>query len=497
MAAFLAPGITRRSLFGIAFVAALAVVGLFLLFDYNQTDAANGDQIRLGNALAVELQSAALTAQGLSSLDAAQARQERARLSENTAQLSRLHAELRGSDGPPRPRRLSADSLALLLDPPRRIDQSLRTYIADLIVIADADGSDSTASQAATRAVLAKAEPLRASLADFVRHIETERASNIRRLFYLLGGVLAAIILLVLAGSFGVVRPVLNASARARTRLRASQIASERAREQIISALDSVSYGIALFDAANRLVVANLAFHNVYRSRGWTISPGTRYDELLHEIVERELIPEAAAKGQIWVQDQLDRHNSIHSEATWRFADGQEISMVETKTKDGGTVVVQHEVATLDRIPGSLTLSDAHAMVEGAADGLIKVDAQGSIHAVNARLCAMFGGSVKEAVGRNVSFLFVGRDFADFLNGGADPGRMYAAKGRHTDGREIPVEVAVTQGPRQGAGGGDGAVSRRPSRRRPQPRHRRRPGHARLPRPSPRLISLAMAPKKD
>ena len=453
MAAFLAPGISRRSLFGIAFVAALAVVGLFLLFDHNQTDAANGDQIRLGNALAAELQSAALTAQGLNTLDVVEARRERARLRENIAQLSRLHAELRGSDGQPRPRRLSAEALALFLDPPGRIDQTLRTYIADLIVIAAADGQGSTARQAATRAVLAKAEPLRDSLADFVRHIEAERASNIRRLLYLLGGVLAVIILLVLAGGLGVVRPVLNASARARTRLRASQIASERAREQIISALDSVSYGIALFDAANRLVVANQAFHTVYRSRGWTISPGTRYDELLNEIVERELIPEAAAKGQIWVQDQLDRHNSVHSEATWRFADGEEIGMVETMTKDGGTVVVQHEVATLDRIPGSLAPSDAQVMVEGSVDGLIKVDAQGSIHAVNARLCTMFGGSAKEAVGRNVSFFFVGRDFADFFNGGADPGKMYTAKGRHADGGEIPVEVAVTQGPRQGAGG--------------------------------------------
>ncbi len=35
MAEFLTPGMTRRSLFGIAVVAALAVVGLFLLFDYD------------------------------------------------------------------------------------------------------------------------------------------------------------------------------------------------------------------------------------------------------------------------------------------------------------------------------------------------------------------------------------------------------------------------------------------------------------------------------
>lgn len=454
MAAFLAPGITRRTLFGVAFAAVLAVVGLFLLFDYNQTERAKGDEIRLGNAVAAELQSAALTAQRLSTLDAAQIPQERARLRENITQMKGLHAELRGSDGGPRPRGLSADALALFLDPPGRLDQTLRTYIADLIVIADAADQDSAASRAARRAVLAKAEPLRDSLADFVRHIETERAGNTRRLFYLIGGVLAAIVLLVLAGGLGIVRPVLNASTRARTRLRVSQIASERAREQIINALDSVSYGIALFDAANRLVVANKAFHLVYRSRGYAILPGIRYDALLREIVERELVPEASAQGEAWVQDQLERHNRAESEATWRFADGEEIGMMETKTKDGGTVLVQHEVAALDRISGAVAPEDAHVMVEGAADGLIKVDSQGSIQAVNPRVCEMFGGTSEEAVGRNVAFLFVGRDFADFLNGGASLGKMYTAKGRRTDGAEFPVEVAVTQGPRRGAGGG-------------------------------------------
>ena len=127
---------------------------------------------------------------------------------------------------------------------------------------------------------------------------------------------------------------------------------------------------------------------------------------------------------------------------------------METKTKDGGTVVVQHEVAALDRIPGAVTPGDAHAMVEGAADGLIKVDSQGSIQAVNPRVCEMFGGTAAEAIGRNVAFLFVGRDFADFLNGGASLGKMYTAKGRRADGAEFPVEVAVTQGQRRGAGGG-------------------------------------------
>ena len=128
--------------------------------------------------------------------------------------------------------------------------------------------------------------------------------------------------------------------------------------------------------------------------------------------------------------------------------------MIETKTKDGGTVVVQHDVAALEKIPGAVAPGDAHVMVEGAADGLIKVDSQGAIQAVNPRVCEMFGGTAEEAVGRNVAFLFVGRDFADFLSGGASLGKMYTARGRRMDGAEFPVEVAVTQGPGRGAGGG-------------------------------------------
>ncbi|MCH8187379.1 MAG: hypothetical protein IIB66_01550 [Proteobacteria bacterium] len=62
MAAFQASGITRRSLFGVAAAAALAVAGLFFLFDDNQTDRAKGDEIRPGNAVTVELQTASPTA---------------------------------------------------------------------------------------------------------------------------------------------------------------------------------------------------------------------------------------------------------------------------------------------------------------------------------------------------------------------------------------------------------------------------------------------------
>lgn len=123
-----------------------------------------------------------------------------------------------------------------------------------------------------------------------------------------------------------------------------------------------------------------------------------------------------------------------------------------TKTRDGGAVVVQREAAALDRIPGTVAPGDAHVMLEGAADGLIKVDSFGSIQAVNARVCSMFGGTPEGAIGRNVALLFVGRDFADFLKGGASLGKMYTAKGRHVDGDEFPLEVAVMQSAPHGAG---------------------------------------------
>lgn len=129
-------------------------------------------------------------------------------------------------------------------------------------------------------------------------------------------------------------------------------------------------------------------------------------------------------------------------------------SSLPRKANDGGTVVVQHEVAALDRKSGTATPGDAHVMVEGAADGLIKVDLQGSIQAVNPRVGEMFGGAAGDVIGRNVAFLFVGRDFANFLSGAATLGTMYAAKGRRADGAEFPVEVAVTQGQRQSAAGG-------------------------------------------
>ena len=62
MAAFQASGITRRSLFGVAAAAALAVAGLFFLFYDNHTARAKGAEIRPGNAVTVGLSPSSPTA---------------------------------------------------------------------------------------------------------------------------------------------------------------------------------------------------------------------------------------------------------------------------------------------------------------------------------------------------------------------------------------------------------------------------------------------------
>jgi two-component system, cell cycle sensor histidine kinase and response regulator CckA len=94
------------------------------------------------------------------------------------------------------------------------------------------------------------------------------------------------------------------------------------------------------------------------------------------------------------------------------------------------------------------------AIVDTALDGVITIDSTGIVTDWNAQATAIFGWSREEALGRALSETIIpGRDrqaheqgIREFLRTGAGPilNRRIEIVARHRDGREIPVELAVS-----------------------------------------------------
>jgi PAS domain S-box-containing protein len=123
----------------------------------------------------------------------------------------------------------------------------------------------------------------------------------------------------------------------------------------------------------------------------------------------------------------------------------------------------QQERALAQEAETSLRESEAHnrRIVEMALDGFIGMDAAGFITEWNVQAEQMFGWSRQEAIGRLLSETIIPaqdreaheRGLRHFLSTGAGPilNRRIEITGKHRDGREIPIELAIS--PALGQGG--------------------------------------------
>ncbi|HEY8567269.1 MAG TPA: PAS domain S-box protein [Beijerinckiaceae bacterium] len=107
--------------------------------------------------------------------------------------------------------------------------------------------------------------------------------------------------------------------------------------------------------------------------------------------------------------------------------------------------------------PSSLVMSEATrvAMLSTAPDGIIIIDEAGCVLEFNPAAETIFGHSRKDVLGRRLGPLIVPAEmqemheigFRRYLQGGAARmlGRRVETEGVHSDGRRIPIELAITE----------------------------------------------------
>jgi PAS domain S-box-containing protein len=116
---------------------------------------------------------------------------------------------------------------------------------------------------------------------------------------------------------------------------------------------------------------------------------------------------------------------------------------------------VQTDITERMRAEEKLRLSEAYtsAIMANMVDPLITIDKTGSIKSFNSSAEKIFGYRAQEVVGQNVSMLMTGRDQTNHDGYLADYFRSSESKilgkgpreviGRHKDGSEIPLELAI------------------------------------------------------
>ena len=123
---------------------------------------------------------------------------------------------------------------------------------------------------------------------------------------------------------------------RAETALRESEAKAARAHARLVDAVDSLNDPFYLWDAEERLVLANAA---AAKGPGGTLAPGMRLEDVIADRVRAGRFPAAAGREDEFIRERLALARRATGEpAEVRIADGRWLLRRDLRTREGGLV---------------------------------------------------------------------------------------------------------------------------------------------------------------
>lgn len=117
--------------------------------------------------------------------------------------------------------------------------------------------------------------------------------------------------------------------------------AAERATDRLAGAIELLSEYFALYDADDRLVIANERFREINADVIDCTRPGVPFEDLVRASVAKGLYPEAEGREEAWVASRMALHRKAGGGA-FELArqGGLWLMMTERRLNDGGTAVM-------------------------------------------------------------------------------------------------------------------------------------------------------------
>ncbi len=134
---------------------------------------------------------------------------------------------------------------------------------------------------------------------------------------------------------------------RANRMFEASEADANSARAQLQAAVEAMQDGFVLFDAEERLILANGQYRTLFSGISDRIRPGVAFEDLLDAIIEAGVVIDAHGSGQLWKAERLDRFRQANSVGEQHLQSGRIIRYYEKATPDGGRVGVRMDITEL------------------------------------------------------------------------------------------------------------------------------------------------------
>ena len=178
--------------------------------------------------------------------------------------------------------------------------------------------------------------------------------------------------------------------------------------EQLSLAIEALSDHVVLFDAEDRIVIANKAWRELNKDVKETTRPGVRFEDHLRAAIAKDLIPESKGREEEWLRDRMERHRNPRGIFELARQDGRWIRVYEQRLPNDGTILIISDITDVKQADQARreTEDRFRAVVSNSPTKVHIKDAQGRYLLINDLAAELFGFTEEEARGKTTHEIF-------------------------------------------------------------------------------------------
>ncbi len=178
---------------------------------------------------------------------------------------------------------------------------------------------------------------------------------------------------------------------------KASRSQAQATGELLAMAIEGLTENVILFDAEDRVVIANRAWRELNKDIIEYTRPGTLFEDHLRAAIQRGLAPEAIGCEEEWLRARMERHRNPRGQFEIERQDGLRFRVNEQHLPNGGTILILTDITEAKRSDRALRAYEAQfrAVVDHSPTKIHIKDEQGRYVLIN-DLAAQLYGLTKE-----------------------------------------------------------------------------------------------------